>query len=73
MGRTRNYFPTQVVSQSHTSKATVTLPLTWKKNKMGMVTNLFTLNHALFSSQVVYSLLGNQKCSSIHVDKNNSV
>lgn len=57
--------------QSHTSKATVTFPLTWKENKIGMVTNLFTLNHVLFSSQVVYSLLGDQNCSSIHVSKNN--
>lgn len=57
--------------QSHISKATVTLPLTWKENKIGMVTNLFTLNHVLFSSQLVYSLLDDQNCSTIHVSKNN--
>lgn len=49
--------------QSHISKATVTLPLTWKENKIVMVTNLFTLNHVLFSSQLVYSLLDDQNCS----------
>lgn len=57
--------------QSHTSKATVTLPLTWKESKIGMVTNLFTLNHVLLSSQVAYSLLDDQNCSSIHVSKTN--
>lgn len=57
--------------QSHVSKETVTLSLTWKENRIGMVTNLFTLNHTLFSSQVFYSSLDDQNYASIHVNQTN--